>query len=137
MSMSEQEIILVYDQECPACDNYSQFVRVRDTVGKLILVDARQDSEIMDEITAFGLDIDQGMVLKIGEQFYYGADAIQALAMISSRSGIFNKLNYWTFRYKWSAHLLYPMLRFFRNLLLKFLKKTKINNLNQSDNNQF
>ena len=67
--MSEEEILLVYDKECPACNNYCQVIRIRESVGKLKIVDARENNEIMDEITSKGLDIDQGMVLKMGDQF--------------------------------------------------------------------
>jgi hypothetical protein len=68
------------------------------------------------------------MVLKMGGVIYYGADAIHALALISSRSGVFNKLNYWLFKSKRVSDVLYPLLRSFRNLILKMLGKTKINN---------
>lgn len=136
--MTKQEpIILVYDKECPACDNYCQMVRIREDIGELILVDAREPTPIMDEITALGWDIDQGMVLKIGNRLYYGAEAIHALALISSRSGFFNRLNYWLFKSQWLSHLFYPVLRSLRNLLLKILRKTKINNLGFNNNNYF
>jgi predicted DCC family thiol-disulfide oxidoreductase YuxK len=127
--MLREEILLVYDGECPACNAYCQVVRIKDSVGDLRIVDARGNSEVMNEITAQGLDIDQGMVLKMGEQFYYGSDAIHKLALISSRWGIFNRFNYWIFKSKTLANILYPPLRFSRNLLLKMLGKTKINNL--------
>ncbi len=135
--MSEEEILLVYDKECPACNNYCQVIRIRESVGKLKIVDARENNEIMDEITSKGLDIDQGMVLKMGDQFYYGTDAIHALALISSKSGIFNRLNYWMFKSKKVSSVLYPMLRFFRNTLLKLLGKTTINNLDKDENSKF
>ena len=135
--MSGGEILLVYDKECPVCDNYCRSVRVRDSVGKLKLIDARESSEVMGEITSAGLDIDQGMVLKMGDVLYYGADAIHTLALIGSPSGVFNRLNYWIFRSRALSRNLYPVLRFFRNLLLKVLRKTKINNLQQEDNDRF
>jgi predicted DCC family thiol-disulfide oxidoreductase YuxK len=135
--MSSRDIILIYDKECPACNNYCQVVQIRKTVGELRIIDAREKSEIMDEITAQGLDIDQGMVLKMGGALYYGSDAIHALALISCRSGVFNRLNYWVFRSKTVSKFLYPILRFFRNLLLKMLGKSKINNLKQPDNENF
>ena len=135
--MTRDEILLVYDKQCPVCDNYCRMARIRESVGDLKLVDARESSAVMDEITARGLDIDQGMVLKMGDRLYYGSDAIHALALISSRSGIFNRLNYWIFKSKSLSHILYPVLRFFRNLLLKLLGKTKINNLGLKDNYRF
>lgn len=137
INMSSQEIILIYDKECPACNNYCQVVQIRKTVGELKIVDARENSEIMNEITAQGLDIDQGMVLKMGGALYYGSDAIHALSLISSRSGVFNRLNYWMFKSKTISTFLYPILRFFRNLLLKMLGKSKINNLKQPNNENF
>ncbi|WP_045856729.1 DCC1-like thiol-disulfide oxidoreductase family protein [Teredinibacter purpureus] len=135
--MKREEILLVYDRECPACNAYCQVVNIRDSVGDLRIVDARENSEVMDEITSQGLDIDQGMVLKMGGQLYYGADAIHALALIGSRSGIFNRINYWMFKSKTVSSILYPMLRFFRNLLLKILGKTRINNMNSEGNDKF
>ncbi len=135
--MSPEQILLVYDGECPACSNFSQVVRIRANVGDLRIVDARQDSDIRDELTKLGLDLDQGMALKMGGQIYYGAEALHALALISSRSGTFNRANYWIFKSKPLSRLLYPILRFFRNLLLKILRKNKINNLNIEGNDEF
>ena len=135
--MQREEILLVYDRQCPACNAYCQIVRIRECVGDLRIVDARENSEVMNEITAQGLDIDQGMVLKMGEQLYYGSDAINKLALIGSRSGIFNRFNYWMFKSKTASSIFYPLLKFARNVLLKTLGKTKINNLNAKDNNKF
>jgi hypothetical protein len=106
-------------------------------VGNLRIVDARESSEVLEEITSQALDVDQGMVLKIGAQLYYGVDAIHVLALMSSRSGLFNRINYWMFKSKTASSILYPMLRFFRNLLLKLLGKTKINNLKIECNDKF
>ncbi len=91
----------------------------------------------MDEITLAGLDIDRGMVLKINGSLYHGADAMHTLALLSTRSGVFNRLAYWVFRNKWLANVLYPVCRFFRNMLLKAKRVTKINNLNVDDNDHF
>jgi len=127
--LDSAELLLVYDKECPLCNTFCKMVRIRESVGELQLVDARDDTPIMQEITAAGLDIDDGMVLKMGEQLYYGSDAIHALALISSRSGIFNRLSYWVFKSKRVSSVLYPMLVFCRLMLLKLLRKTRINNL--------
>lgn len=135
--MTREEILLVYDRECPACNAYCQVVNIRESVGDLRIVDAREKSEIMNEITAQGLDIDQGMVLKMGGQLYYGSDAIHTLALIGSQSGVFNRLNYWIFKSKTASSIFYPLLRFSRNLLLKILGKTRINNLKTDGNDRF
>jgi predicted DCC family thiol-disulfide oxidoreductase YuxK len=135
--MPDKEILLVYDTQCPACNYYCQLVRIRESVGKLTLIDAREPSEVMNEITAAGLDIDQGMVLKMGDAMYYGSDAIHMLSLLGTSSGFFNRINYWTFRSETASKSLYPILRYFRNLLLKVLGKTKINNLTIEGNDRF
>jgi hypothetical protein len=75
--------------------------------------------------------------LKMGEQLYYGADAIHMLALIGSRSGIFNRFNHWMFKSKTISNIIYPLLKLCRNLLLKILRKTKINNLKTKANEKF
>ena len=127
--MDSAEIHLVYDRECPVCEAYCRMVRIRGAAGALRLVNARDAGEVMDEITAKGLDIDDGMVLKVESTLYYGADAIHVLSLMSSRTGVFDRLTYWMFRSKGLSAILYPLFRFFRNLLLKILRKSRINNL--------
>ncbi|TDY04157.1 DCC1-like thiol-disulfide oxidoreductase family protein [Thiohalophilus thiocyanatoxydans] len=135
--MTQPALLLVYDKECPVCDMYCRLVRIRESVGDLQIVDARDDSEVLREITDNGLDIDQGMVLKMGDRLYYGADAIHMLALISQRSGVFNRFNYWLFSSQRRSRVLYPVFRSFRNLLLKLLGKTRINNLGIPGNETF
>jgi len=56
--VSREEILLVYDRECPACNAYCQVVEIRKSVGELRIVDARENSDVLNEITSEGLDID-------------------------------------------------------------------------------
>ena len=120
---------LVYDGECPVCKTYCKYIRIREAVGNLRLVDARQSSALMDEITAAGLDIDQGMVLKFKDVIYYGSDAIHMLTLLSTPSGIFNRINYYVFSTKLGARIFYPIGKVFRTLLLKILRIQYIENL--------
>ena len=134
---TKPEVVIVYDKQCPACDYYCNLVRIKESVGQLRLVDARDGGAIMAEITAKGLDIDQGMVVKVGDTIYYGPDAIHVLALMGTNRGLFNRLAYWSFRSHTISKVLYPVLKACRNLLLKLLGKTKINNLNVPDNDRF
>lgn len=134
---NSRQILVIYDRQCPACDYYCNMVRIRESVGELVLINARDAGPIMDEITAQGLDIDQGMVVKIGDELYYGADAIHVLALMGTNQGLFNRVAYCLFRSSFISRLLYPVLRGCRNLLLKLLGKTKINNLGLDNNERF
>jgi len=131
------EVVVVYDKQCPACDYYCNMVRIRESVGRIVLVDARDGGPIMEEITAKGFDIDQGMVVKVGGQIYYGPDAIHALSLMGTNKGLFNRLAYWSFRSRAVSRILYPVLKACRNLLLKILGKSKINNLGVDGNDRF
>src|SRR6187200_1169574 len=128
-SSAVEDVWLVYDDECPVCRTYCKYVRIRDTVGRLHLVDARQPGELMDEITAAGLDIDQGMVLKFKQVKYYGADAIHMLTLLSTRVGWLNRLCFAFFGSRWGARVFYPVGKAFRNVVLKVLGISYIGNL--------
>jgi predicted DCC family thiol-disulfide oxidoreductase YuxK len=127
--MSENNLVLVYDDDCPVCSNYVQMLRIRESIGELKLVNARDGGELVDEITAKGINLDKGMVLIMDGKTYYNSDTIHALALISSPSGIVNRFNYWIFKSKYRSYILYPILRFLRGVLLTVLGKKKLNNL--------
>jgi hypothetical protein len=98
------------------------------------LVDARQPSKLMDEITRLGLDIDQGMVLKFKDAIYYGPDAIHMLTLLSTPSGFFNRINYYVFSTKVGSKIFYPIGKAFRTLILKLLGIKYIENLKKDSN---
>lgn len=134
--MSDQDNIeVVYDKECPICDFYCTRADIGN--GNLVLVDAREDSDIMRDITATGLDIDEGMVVRVGDKLHYGSDAIHELARLSSGKGFVNFFGKLVFRSRTAAHLLYPPLKFIRNVLLKLLGRSRINNLKQDGKDRF
>ena len=135
--MNPQKILLVYDTQCPACDFYCNLVRIRESVGELELVDARDNPPVMAEINQRGWDIDDGMVLKVGEQLYYGSDAIHALSLMGSKSGFFNRLSCWVFRSEGRAHFFYPILRGCRAVMLRMMGISRINNLNIEGRDRF
>lgn len=137
MPEKQSGVVLVYDRECPVCSAYVRMMRIRNDIGRLELVNARESSPIMDEITAAGLNIDQGMVLKMNNRLYFGADAIHMLSLISTRFGWFNRLNHGIFGSPTLSKMLYPVARGGRNLLLKLLGRTRIDNLDQFDDKHF
>jgi predicted DCC family thiol-disulfide oxidoreductase YuxK len=126
------DVWLVYDGQCPLCTSYCHYARIRDAVGRLHLVDARQPGALMDEITAAGLDIDQGMVVKFKDIIYYGPDAIRVLTLLSSGSGLFNRIAYGFFGTPARAGIFYPLGKALRNLVLKLLGIRYIDNLKLS-----
>jgi predicted DCC family thiol-disulfide oxidoreductase YuxK len=133
---TKDDVWLVYDGECPVCKTYCKYIRIREAVGNLQLIDARQPSALMDEITQLGLDIDQGMVLKFKDTIYYGPDAINMLTLLSTPSGILNRINYYVFSTKLGSNIFYPIGKAFRTLILKLLGIRYIENLKKNANIQ-
>lgn len=133
----EKQVLLVYDRECPACEFYCRHARIDPEHGTLHRIDAREPSDVLNKITHAGLDIDQGMVLETNGRLYYGADAIHELARRAPRAGVFHRFSRVLFGSSARAQLFYPILRTCRNLLLKLLGKSKINNLEKPHNDRF
>lgn len=123
----EQDIRLVYDRECPVCSFYSRKIDVAE--GELSRVNAREHSELVDEISAAGYDLDEGMVLKVDDRMLFGSDAIHELALRSSGKGAFNRCTSGVFRHPRIARFVYPLLTACRRLLLRILGRSRINSV--------
>ena len=119
-------LTLLYDGDCPVCNRYVTMLRLREQFGELKLLDARQESSLRTRVEQQGLDLNQGFALFVDEELYFGDDAIHALALMSSRSGLFNRVNHFVFRHAALARLLYPVLAAGRGLLLKLLGRKLI-----------
>ena len=130
---AEAGATLVYDGACPFCSRYAALLRLRAAVGPLRLVDARAHAQSRRAARERGFDLDRGMWLQLGEQDYYGADALRMLALLSSRSGWFNRLNYRLFRHRAAARVLYPLLRGCRRIALRLLGVKPLAAAPQSD----
>ncbi len=133
LTAQNDDVWLVYDGECPICNAYCKYARVSDAVGRLHLVDARLPGPLMDEITAAGLDIDQGMVVKFKDVTYYGPEAIRVLTLLSTRSSFFNRVNYYFFGTERRAGIFYPLGKVLRNIVLKVMGIRYIENLKVGD----
>jgi predicted DCC family thiol-disulfide oxidoreductase YuxK len=116
---------VVYDGQCPFCSRYVSLLRLRDTLGQVQVVDARQGGPIVDDVLAAGLNLDEGMVLKIDGRFYHGDECIHRLALLGSSSTLFNQLNRAVFHSPRLSRLLYPFLRSGRNGVLRLLGRSK------------
>ena len=118
--------VVVYDGDCPFCSRYVAMVRLRDSVGPVRLLNAREPDPIVAELRRDGYDLDEGMVLKYGGRTYHGADCIMMLAMLSTPVGPFNRINAAIFRSPTASRLLYPLLRTGRRAVLHLLGRTRI-----------
>ncbi len=117
---------IVYDGECPFCSNYVSLIRIRDVAGPVELINARSHHPIVDKLLNDGYDLDEGMAFVSGDTVYYGEECINKLALMSTPSTFFNRLNGLVFRHRTLSKMLYPIMRFGRNTTLKILGRRSI-----------
>lgn len=123
----ENGLTIVYDGDCPFCSAYVAMTRLREAAGSVELVDAREaDHPVVREAKAAGLDLDEGMAMKMDGRLYHGADVMNRLALMTSPAGPFNALMREVFRHPRLSRALYPSLRAGRNLALRLLGRKKI-----------
>jgi predicted DCC family thiol-disulfide oxidoreductase YuxK len=116
----------VYDGDCPFCSRYVQMVRLREAVGPVRLVNARDGGPLVEEARRAGFDLDAGMMLKMGGKLYFGDACVQRLALLSTPVGAFNRINRAILSSPTAARILYPILRSGRNLTLRLLGRRRI-----------
>ena len=119
-------IRVIYDGFCPECSLYVRHTRLTDLDPDTQLIDAREAPSEVRRLQALGVSLDDGMVLEIDGTLYHGAKALHHLALLTTRSGLFNRVNRWCFGSDRRASLLYPGLRSGRNVLLKMLGHQRI-----------
>ena len=128
---SRPTLTLVYDGECPLCRQFVRLQRLRRDVGELALIDARQESAARCELSEQGIDLDEGVALRIDERWFHGGEALHRLALMSTGSGLFNRLMARLFASPERTARLYPWLRRGRALLLRLLGRGPIDNLHR------
>ncbi|MBL6426319.1 MAG: DUF393 domain-containing protein [Maritimibacter sp.] len=117
---------IVYDGDCPFCSRYVAMVRLREAAGPVELIDARSDHPAARRVTQAGFDLDEGMALIDGDTIHFGDEVVHRLALMSTGSGAFNRLNAHIFRSPRVARMLYPVMKAGRNATLTLMGRRKI-----------
>ncbi|MCB2073699.1 MAG: DUF393 domain-containing protein [Novosphingobium sp.] len=122
--MAERETsLIIYDGQCVFCSNYVRFMRLRDTVGHVELIDARTQDPRIGEYWSQGYDLNEGMLFVHRGIVLFGADAIHALAGLSSTSAFLSRLNRLIFSNRFVARALYPFMKLGRRVTLFLLRR--------------
>ena len=125
--MAEQEpSLIIYDGECIYCSNYVRFMRLRESIGSVELLDARSDDSRIAEYWKQGYDLNEGMIFVHRGNVFYGPDAVHALAGLSSQSRLLNRLNSLIFSNRIVARALYPLLKIGRRITLFVLGRSTL-----------
>lgn len=117
---------LIYDGDCPFCSQYVLLARIRDATGPMALLNARDGGPECARARDLGYDLNEGMLLHLDGRDYFGADCLNRLALLSTRSGFFNRVTALVFQSPTVTRFCYPLMRAGRNATLRLLGRSKI-----------
>ena len=126
MPCDPRNAYIVYDGDCPFCSRYVQLLRLRDIIGQVALVSARDSHPIVRYLTQEGYDLNREMVFVWRGKIYSGGECMLQLALLSTPSNVFNRMNSFLFCNPKVARGAYPFLRGLRNLSLFLLGRKQI-----------
>lgn len=122
----DRALVIIYDGECPFCRNYVELMALREAVGKVELIDAREMSAPVVELIEQGFDLNEGMVAKFGGKIYYGSDAVLLISTLTQARGWAARAIAALLRDQRRAALLYPLMKRGRRIVLWALRKPLI-----------
>ncbi|PKA43805.1 DUF393 domain-containing protein [Rhizobium sullae] len=119
MTAPAKTALIVYDGDCVFCQSYVRFMRLRETVGPVELLDARSGDPRVASFQREGYDLNEGMLFVFEDRVYHGDEAVNLLAILSSSSSLFGWLNRAILSNRTAARLIYPALKFGRRVTLR------------------
>lgn len=109
---------LYYDKECPFCNHFAHFLKLKERY-KLEILNARDKKEEIKSLKKQGFDINDGVILVLNEEKILHAEAAIVFLNDVSKSKFFFYDN-WFF-----ISIVYPTLKQIRKILL-FIKGKKV-----------
>ena len=120
-------LVVIYDGECPVCKRITLYSQLIKTFNSLDLVNARDIDDLVSELKdIFQIDLNQGMLVLLDDEIYFGGEALEIIGLHSSKDNFISYLIHRIFKHKFISVNLYPFLRFLRSLLLTLLSKSKL-----------
>jgi predicted DCC family thiol-disulfide oxidoreductase YuxK len=119
--MKTNQIILFYDEECPFCKNYTNFLKLKKSFD-LKLIDARKN-KIELEYICKNLDINDGFIVVYENHCFQGAKALEFLNSAVDKTTIFGKLHFFFAYENVFSKFLYKILFILRKFILFILRK--------------
>lgn len=109
-------LYLIYDHECPLCRHSAQALRIKKTIGNLVIINAREAHPMIVGAYERGLDPDKGIIVIYQEQYFFGTDAVQLLSALSSHPCLLTKL----LHFRSTATSLYTIVKGIRRIVLSY-----------------
>ena len=119
--MKTNQIIIFYDEECPFCKNYTNFLKLKKGFD-LKLIDARKDKVELQNICK-NLDINDGFIVIYENHCFQGAKALEFLNSAVDKTTVLGKLHFFFAYENIFSKFLYKTLFILRKIALFILRK--------------
>ena len=131
--MSKMHARLIYDGACIFCVAYVRLLSLREAVGPVELIDARSGDPRLRAYESAGYDLNEGMLFEYNGTVYFGANAVNVLAALSTPVSTFNRINGALLSKQLVARFFYPIFKFCRTITLKLRRVPKISGPNTAN----
>jgi hypothetical protein len=111
----------------------TRLLALREAVGPVELIDARSGDPRLRAYESAGYDLNEGMLFEYNGTVYFGADAVNILATLSTPVSTFNRINGALLSKQLVARFFYPMFKFCRTITLKLRRVPKISGPNMAN----
>ena len=121
----KKSVEIYYDGGCPFCTYFVIFSKL----NKQYEVSMKNLRDFPDKVEEFKkdlYDVNDGMIVIFDNKIYHGHHAIYIITKLSDKKYFSSILYRVFFSNIFITRILYPILRFFRNITLKLLKRKKI-----------
>lgn len=119
--MKTNQIIIFYDEECPFCKNYTNFLKLKKGFN-LKLIHARKDKVELQNICK-NLDINDGFIVIYENHCFQGAKALEFLNSAVDKTTVLGKLHFFFAYDNTFSKFLYKILFILRKFILFMLRK--------------
>ena len=121
---SKSDTIIIYDGDCPVCNNITLLSKIDKTSNSVDLLNAREVIPLVETLrNEFNININEGMAVVHNNDFYFAGEALHFLGTHSSKKYFFSNLINIIYKNKFISIKLYPLFKFFRSILLKLLRR--------------
>ena len=110
--------LVVYDGDCIFCQNYVSFLRLRENVGPVELLDARSGDPRVERLWHEGYDLNEGMIFVHDGTVHYGPEAMRMLSELSGDPSLAGRARDQILSRGRIVNFAYPLLKLGRRLTL-------------------
>jgi predicted DCC family thiol-disulfide oxidoreductase YuxK len=122
----EPTSFVLYDGECPICRSYMALARLRTLQPEIQILDARQQPALVRDMRARGHEVNDSILVQLGDRVYEGGAATRLIAQLGSANPLLNRFALYMIGGAPWGSALYPYLRATRNLLLRVMGRRLI-----------